>query len=93
MGIDRQGFSYVCELVRTNSGVILDVGKEYLVEARLRPLAESAGQRTVQSFIDRLRSTSLGAEHQRVIEAMTTNETSFATCFRSRVCVRRFYRR
>jgi chemotaxis protein methyltransferase CheR len=77
MGIDRQGFSYVRELVRTNSGVILDVGKEYLVEARLRPLAERVGQRTVQSFIDRLRSTPLGAEHQRVVEAMTTNETSF----------------
>jgi len=77
MTIDQQGFNYVCDLVRTSSGVVLDGGKEYLVEARLRPLAESAGLATVRSFIDRLRSTSPGEAHRNVIEAMTTNETSF----------------
>ncbi len=77
MSIDQQGFSYVRTLVRTNSGVVLESGKEYLVEARLRPLAESAGLQSVQHFVERLRVTPPGADHWRVVEAMTTNETSF----------------
>jgi chemotaxis protein methyltransferase CheR len=77
VSIDQQGFSYVCDLVRTHSGVVLEAGKEYLVEARLQPLAQSAGQSTVQSFIERLRSTAPGNTHWNVVEAMTTNETSF----------------
>ena len=77
MSIDQQGFSYVCDLVHANSGVVLDVGKEYLVEARLRPLAESAGISSVQLFVARLRASPHGVDHHRVIEAMTTNETSF----------------
>jgi chemotaxis protein methyltransferase CheR len=77
VSIDQQGFSYVSTLVRTNSGLVLESGKEYLVEARLRPLAESAGLRSVQLFVERLRTTPPGADHWRVVEAMTTNETSF----------------
>jgi len=77
MSLDPQGYNYVCDLVRDNSGVILDVGKEYLVEARLRPLAESAGLGTVHMFIERLRATPPGEAHRSVVEAMTTNETSF----------------
>jgi len=57
--------------------MLLEAGKEYLVEARLLPLAESAGQGTVQRYIDRLRTTPVGVDHWAAIEAMTTNETSF----------------
>ena len=77
MSIDSQGFAYVRDLVRANSGVVLEAGKEYLVEARLRPLAEQAGLASVQLFIESLRSGSLGTMRGSVIEAMTTNETSF----------------
>jgi chemotaxis protein methyltransferase CheR len=57
--------------------VVLDAGKEYLIEARLRPLAETAGLKSVQHFIQKLRNSSPGADHWNVVEAMTTNETSF----------------
>jgi chemotaxis protein methyltransferase CheR len=56
---------------------VLDDGKEYLIDARLRPLAEDAGAPSVQLFIKRLQSTSPGAMHRDVVEAMITNETSF----------------
>jgi len=78
MTIDAQRFAYVRDLVRANSGVVLENGKEYLVEARLRPLAEKAGLASVQLFIENLRAGSLkSAMSCSVVEAMTTNETSF----------------
>lgn len=77
MTIDREGFEYVSTLIRTDAGLVLETGKEYLVEARLRPLAQEAGLTSVQAFIQQLRSPSGTGMRRRVIEAMTTNETSF----------------
>jgi chemotaxis protein methyltransferase CheR len=77
VSIDQQEFSYIRELVHNSSGMMLEQGKEYLVEARLRPLAESAGLGSVRDLIERLRTTVPGVAHWRVIEALTTNETSF----------------
>lgn len=77
MSIDREGFEYVSSLIRADAGLVLDAGKEYLVEARLRPLAQEAGLTSVQDFIQRLRMPTGSAMRRRVIEAMTTNETSF----------------
>ncbi len=77
MSISREGFDYVRTLVHTQSGLVLEPGKEYLVESRLQPLAQSEGLNSVQALVERLRGSSLNGLHQRVVEAMTTNETSF----------------
>jgi|SRR3990172_6670233 len=77
MSISREGFDYVRTLVHTHSGVVLEPGKEYLVESRLQPLAQSEGLNSVQALVERLRASSLNGLHKRVVEAMTTNETSF----------------
>ena len=77
MSIDREGFEYVSTLIRNDAGLVLETGKEYLVEARLRPLAQEVGLTSVQAFIQQLRSPSGTGMRRRVIEAMTTNETSF----------------
>ncbi len=77
MTISRQEFEYVRDLVRANSGIVLETGKEYLVEARLRPLAERDHAMSVALFIQRLKTGASSVVHRHVIEAMTTNETSF----------------
>jgi chemotaxis protein methyltransferase CheR len=77
VSINRQEFEYVRDLVRANSGIVLETGKEYLVEARLRPLAERDHSMSVAPFIQRLKSGSSSVVHRHVVEAMTTNETSF----------------
>jgi len=77
MSISREGFDYVRKLVHSHSGVVLEPGKEYLVEARLLPLAQTEGLASVQTFIERLRASSVGGLQQRVVQAMTTNETFF----------------
>jgi len=35
MPIATSDFDFICELVRSKSGIVLEAGKEYLVEARL----------------------------------------------------------
>ncbi|HVN28305.1 MAG TPA: CheR family methyltransferase [Candidatus Binataceae bacterium] len=77
MSIENEEFEYVSTLVRSDAGLVLDKGKEYLVEARLRPLVQEAGLTSVRDFVQRLRMPSANALRRRVIEAMTTNETSF----------------
>lgn len=77
MPLNSADFEYVCKLVRERSAIVLDVGKEYLVESRLLPLVRSHGCASLQDFIMKLRPPSASGLQQKVLEAMTTNETSF----------------
>jgi chemotaxis protein methyltransferase CheR len=51
--------------------------KHYLVQQRLEPLAKSEGSGSFQGLIEKLKSTSDTGLRDKVIEAITTNETSF----------------
>ncbi|MEP6462397.1 MAG: CheR family methyltransferase [Frankiaceae bacterium] len=77
MTLSAADFSYVSELVHRRSAISLPAGKEYLVENRLQPLAASNGEPSLDRLIRRLRSTPEGRLHTEVVEAMTTNETSW----------------
>lgn len=70
-------FAYVRDLVRTQSALALDPGKEYLVESRLDPLARQEGFGSIEQMIGGLRLALPGELHRKVVEAMTTNETTF----------------
>jgi chemotaxis protein methyltransferase CheR len=70
-------FTFVADLVRRCSGVQLTADKEYLVEARLQPIVRQIGLEGVDEYVDTLRMAPHGAEHDRVVEALTTNETSW----------------
>jgi len=69
------------ETVRTTlrkfAAVELDDGKEYLVEARLGPLAKREGLAGIAELAMRLRNGAQVELGQRVVEAMTIHETSF----------------
>lgn len=75
MTITADEFDFVATLVRKRSAIHLTTGKEYLVESRLAPLARSAGLKDVTSYIRTLRSDP--SHHDQVVEALTTNETSW----------------
>lgn len=77
MAIAAPDFMYIRDLVRSRSAIVLEVGKEYLVESRLEPLARKEGIGSVAELVSRLRTQSYNRLHASVIEAMTTNETSF----------------
>jgi len=70
-------YGYICDLVRDQSALTLEPGKEYLVESRLNPLARQQGFATFQKMVASLRTAPFGDLHRRVVEAMTNNETSF----------------
>ena len=40
-------FAYISDLVRTRSAIVLEPGKEYLVEARLAPLVRELGLESI----------------------------------------------
>ena len=69
--------SFVRDLVRERSAIVLDEGKEYLLESRLTPIVRREGLGSLGDLVGRLRSLPFGALHASVVEAMTTNETSF----------------
>jgi len=75
--ITAESFSYVAELVRRRSGIVLETGKEYLVEGRLLPLARAAAAADVDAFLRALRTMPHPAHLERVVDALTTNETSW----------------
>ncbi|GAB2694043.1 CheR family methyltransferase [Thalassiella azotivora] len=77
MTIAPESFGFVRELVLRESAIVLERGKEYLVESRLLPLARKAGATDVDAYITRLRTRPDLAASKSVVEALTTNETSW----------------
>lgn len=77
MTISPQAFTFVRELVRAESAIVLDAGKEYLVESRLVPLARAAGHPDVDAYVADLSKRRTPAALKLVVEALTTNETSW----------------
>ena len=77
MPISSQEFDYIRKVVREHSAVVLEPGKEYLVESRLQLLVHQEGVASVQDLLQRLHSDSTGELHRKVAEVMMTAETTF----------------
>lgn len=75
MTISDSSFAFVSDLARRETAMLYDPGKEYLVEARLLPLAREAGCPDVDSYVLRLQVD--GAERTKALDALTINETSW----------------
>jgi chemotaxis protein methyltransferase CheR len=75
--LDTPTFEYVRKLVHERSAIALESNKEYLVESRLLPLARQRGLASIRELVTQLKADPESALHNQVVEAMTTNETSF----------------
>jgi chemotaxis protein methyltransferase CheR len=75
MSLAPNDLAWVRDLVRSRAAIVIEDGKEYLVESRLGALARSSGYDSLTSLVMAAR-TNRDVE-ARVIEAMTINETSF----------------
>jgi chemotaxis protein methyltransferase CheR len=75
--IGTAAFDWVRSVVLVEAGIVIEPGKEYLIESRLTPLARAAGASDVNVYVDQLRSSPLARVKQTLVEALTTNETSW----------------
>ena len=70
-------FEFIRDLVRARSAIVLEDNKSYLVEARLELLTKKISIDSLSELIKSVRIEPNGTLAQQVINAMTTNETSF----------------
>ncbi len=77
MTLTATRFDWVRQLVHRESAIVLAPGKEYLVEARLLPLARKRGLSDVDALVDSVRSRPRPDDTRQIVEALTTNETSW----------------
>lgn len=74
--MEAADYEFLSNLVLRRSGLSLGSGKEYLLEARLVPLAQSWGLNSIPELIREIRRGEVQLENA-VVEGMTTNETLF----------------
>ncbi|HET9517875.1 MAG TPA: CheR family methyltransferase, partial [Actinoplanes sp.] len=77
MSLSQSDFTYVSTMVRREASIVLAPGKEYLVEARLLPVARQVGAASVADFLADLQRRPNPDHQRRVVDALTTNETSW----------------
>jgi chemotaxis protein methyltransferase CheR len=77
MAIATAEFNYVADLVRREAAIVLEPGKEYLVEARLLPLARAAGHTDIGRYVRLAQQPANREQRWAIVEALTTNETSW----------------
>lgn len=77
MSLSADAFAFVRDHVRSESAIVLDTGKVYLVDSRLQPLARDRGHADVTEFVRYVQRTRDPVLLRKVVEALTTNETSF----------------
>jgi chemotaxis protein methyltransferase CheR len=77
MTLPATSFDWVRQLVHRESAIVLAPGKEYLVEARLLPIARKLGLDDVAKLVDQVRSRPTPEGTRSIVEALTTNETSW----------------
>ncbi len=75
--MEAGAFGYIRQMVKDQAGIIVEPGKEYLAESRLSTVAREHGFAELTQLVNQLRMRPFGELHRRVIESLTTNETSF----------------
>lgn len=77
VAVASSDFDFVQGLIRDRAAIVLEPGKEYLIESRLGPVARAHGLSSVGELVSVVRRSPHGEVAEAVVEAMTTNETSF----------------
>jgi chemotaxis protein methyltransferase CheR len=70
-------FDVIRRLLLERSAIVLEAGKEYLVETRLAPLVRQLNLHSIGELIGRLRAQPDNGLCRQVVEALVTTETSF----------------
>ncbi len=77
MTTSAEGLQYLRDLIRRRSAIVVEADKNYLVESRLSPLVREHKLADIDELLAQVRKAEHGPLCRKVVEAMTTNETSF----------------
>jgi chemotaxis protein methyltransferase CheR len=72
-----QDFQVIRKLLFEKSAVVLDAGKEYLVETRLAPIVRERSLHSIGELITQMRQEGGNGLVRQIVEAMVTTESSF----------------
>ena len=75
--LTAENFRFLCQTVYLESGIVLDDSKNYLIEARLIPVAKDEGAASLDGLCNLVRALGGRRIRDKIVEAMTTNETLF----------------
>jgi chemotaxis protein methyltransferase CheR len=70
-------FMFIAAFLKERSGLIITPDKMYLLETRLAPILRERGLGGLPALVDLLRQPGPSPVKDKVVDAMTTNETSF----------------
>lgn len=77
MTVAASDIDFIRGLVLKRAAIVLEASKQYLIESRLDPLLRRENVPSMAALVERLRRHPADGLADRVVEAMTTNETSF----------------
>jgi chemotaxis protein methyltransferase CheR len=72
-----QDFAFVCKLLLERSAIVLEPGKEYLVENRLAPIVRKLELASITDLVERLQAPGSNGLLVQIVEALVTTETTF----------------
>ena len=75
--VKHEDYGFLCRVLHREAGISLGDDKKYLVEARLGELCRTMGVGSLDQLVSRVREGQDPTTLKLVVEAMTTNETSF----------------
>lgn len=75
--MNTSDFTFLIDMIKSRSGIVLSADKGYLVESRLIPVAQRNGMASVEELVQKMRASTNAALMEEVTEAMTTNESFF----------------
>lgn len=75
--ISVENYAFLQRYIYQESGIVIDAGKNYLIESRLLPIVKQENLTTLNDLCNLLRATAPLSLKSRVVESMTTNETLF----------------
>lgn len=76
-GISESDFDFVRDLIYRESAIAIDQDMKYLVESRLTSLARKTSFDSIAELVAAIRTQRSRQVIDQVVDAMTTNETSF----------------
>ena len=75
--METRDFEFLRDMLQKESGLVVTPEKMYLLESRLLPIANKYEVKNLDGLVDKLRVGNDNKLKYEIVEAMTTNETSF----------------